>query len=178
MARDTRFRVGHSCNLKDLLMVNKLVEGNSTLKTKIENALFKRFLELQAFDISNNLLECLLQRWDEKNCAFTKSNGECVPFSLVDVQDLLPFDDCNVEDTIELFEENSPKDYGAFIMTDYLKNHHSLKDAISLFENDLKSESPNTKILCRLYIIILWSSFLFPISSKGLHLNFLENWTS
>ena len=57
-------------------------------------------------------------------------------------------------------------------MTDYLKNHHSLKDAISLFETELKSESPNTLILCRLYIIILWSSFLFPISSKGMYLIF------
>ena len=86
MARDTRFRVKLSCNLKDLLIVNKLVEGNSTLKTQIENTPFKLFLEFQAFDISNNLFECLLLRWDEKNCAFTKSNGECVPFSLVDVQ--------------------------------------------------------------------------------------------
>ena len=142
MARDTRFRAKHSCNLKDLLMVNKLVEGNSTLKTRIENTPFKHFLELQEFDISNNLLECFLLRWDEKNCAFTKSNKFCqmefVPFSLVDVQDLLPFDDRNVEETIELFDENIPKDYGAgvSIITDYLKNHHSH---------------------FRLYIIVLWS---------------------
>ena len=59
-------------------------------------------------------------------------------------------------------------------MTNYLESQNTLKDAVSLFEEEVKGERPNIEILCRLYIIILWSSFLFPISSKGIYLNFAK----
>ena len=157
-----------------LLMINKIVEDHDNLKANIKRTPFQPFLKLKSFDISNNFLEFLLHRWDAKTCAFTKSNGECIPFNLADVQDLLPFDNNGWVIFIELFEGSLPKDQGHCIMTNYLESQNTLKDAVSLFEEELKGERPNIEILCRLYIIILWSSFLFPISSKGIYLNFAK----
>ena len=157
-----------------LLMINKIVKDHDNLKANIKRTPFQPFLKLKSFDISNNLLEFLLHMWDAKTCAFTKSNGECIPFNLAGVQDLLPFDNNRGVIFIELFEGSLPKDQGHCIMTNYLESQNTLKDAVSLFEEELKGERPNIEIQCRLYIIILWSSFLFPISSKGIYLNFAK----
>ena len=45
-------------------------------------------------------------------------------------------------------------------------------DVVSLFKKVLKERNQDVEHLCSLYIIILLSALLFPISSKGIYLNF------
>lgn len=61
-------------------------------------------------------------------------------------------------------------------MNKYFENHRDFKYALDLFKSKLKDQTLTKKFIpffCCLYIIIMWSSFLFSILFKGMHLQFV-----